>query len=198
MDNKEKKEIEEFVLTTCKKEYVKQFYIEMNKIKSLSEIKNYLPQNKRRNKSGYKLEKKLQNKIRVFFGNMFEMEYFVLISEMRDLIRFRNKGLNKNDFLYGYLMESKRSKKSILNNYLFYLDGEKIRRIVFDNKFNYTLTSKYELKFFGDNNCVESEKYKFIEYLTNKISGIGNLYKSLIWKHYDKEVKRKGVYKIKF
>ena len=193
MDNKEKKEIEKFVLNECKNEYIKQFYIEMNKIKGLSEIKNYLPQNKRRNKSGYKLENKLQNKIRVLFGKMFEMEYYILFSEMGDFIRFKNKELNKDDFLYGYLMESKKSKKSILKNYLFYLDGKNIRRIVFDNKFNYTFTSKYQLKYFGDNNCVELEKYKFIEYLTNKIWGIGDLYKLLIWKHYDKEVKRKGV-----
>jgi len=193
MNKKEKKEIEKIVLSECKKEYEKQFYIEMNKLKSLSEIQNHFPQNNWRSKSGDKLNNKLLRKVRVFFGKMFEMEYYLLIGEMKYLIRFKNKDLNRNDFLYGYLMEIKKSKKSILNNYLFYLDGENIRRIVFDNKLNYTLTSKYQLKYFGDNNCVDLEKYKLLEEISYKIYEIGDNFKWLIWNHFDKEIKRKGM-----
>ena len=182
------------VISDCNDEFERLFLIEMGKISGddrLNEIKDITLFNKRICRKGYNLHSKLQNEIRLFLGNMFSMGYYILVNETTLLNRMKNSDLSKNDYLYGYLMKCK-NDKSIKLNYLFYNDGNGVKRVVFNSKLDYRMRSKYDKEFFkfvGDE--IDINKYKLLENLTNTIYDYINLkYRRLSTSFYNQEYKK--------
>ena len=70
------------------------------------------------NKNGFRLHKRLQIEMRLFIGSFYGIRYYILNDEELYFNRMKDKDLNKNDFIYSYLMKSKRDKSN-LPNYLF-------------------------------------------------------------------------------
>ena len=165
------------VIKDCKKHFTKIFNSEMDSVIGnrkileefeLRELKDYCGVSNKWNKSGFRLHKRLQIEMRLFLSGFYGIRYYILNNEELYFYRMKNKDLNKNDFLYSYLIKCKRDK-SHLPNYLFKIKDNEVEKSNFDKKFNVEKRGEIYKRFFKIENDITIHTYKLLENLTEWI-----------------------------
>ena len=162
------------VIKDCEKYFKKIFNSEMDNIigdrkildgNGLIELKDYCGVSNKWNKNGFRLHKRLQIEMRLFIGSFYGIRYYILNDEELYFNRMKDKDLNKNDFIYSYLMKSKRDKSN-LPNYLFKVKDNEVGKSNFDKKFNVYKRGEIYKRFFKIENDINIHTYNLLENLT--------------------------------
>lgn len=144
--------------------------INQSKLREIESYRgNYIRKDSNKNvicKNGYNLHKELQIFMRLYLGQFFGLDYYVLFSEYKDFDLMKKKKLNVNHYLYSYLMKMKKNK-SFINNYLFYKENGKVYKVLLDKKLNYRKRNKYDKLFLKvDEVDIDINTYNLLENLT--------------------------------
>lgn len=147
--------------------------INQSKLREIESYRgNYIRKDSNNNvicKNGYNLHKELQIYMRLYLGQFFGLDYYVLFSEYGDFDLMKKKKLNVNHYLYSYLMKMKKNK-SFINNYLFYKEDGKVYKVLLDKKLDYRKRNKYDKLFIKvDEVDIDIDTYNLLENLTIEV-----------------------------